>query len=262
LARLRERSILIALVAALVTSAAVQGCGPSSSGSSNAPPSPPPSGPVGTWSSRFLQAEPYGSLLVEVAYVSSEQPTSSALSLLQQRLSQHCNKPGGVTVVLGSSITATQSVYSLQDCVNLENQYRKNYASGSQAVLFFLYLNGGSTLDTSTSRTLALTFDGTSTAVFKDSVKASAFSSVTPADVEASVDVHEAGHSLGIVNLGAPLTSSHEDLAHPHHCTNDLCVMFWAFEHQVLTQLLQSGHQLPNDYDAACVADLQAGGGK
>jgi hypothetical protein len=47
---------------------------------------------------------------------------------------------------------------------------------------------------------------------------------------EQAILVHEFGHAVGVVESGIPAQSPHHDPEHPGHCTNDRCVMFWAYE--------------------------------
>jgi hypothetical protein len=45
--------------------------------------------------------------------------------------------------------------------------------------------------------------------------------------VEQTVLIHELGHAFGLVNNGIAMAKPHEDTAHPRHCANPACVMFW-----------------------------------
>lgn len=242
-------------------------------GSPPAPPPPPPppppgqlgpndSGQVGSWSARFLQGSPYTSLLVEVDYISSEAPTQSALDTLLTRLRAHCNKPNGITLQTRALNVPGRATWSVQDTFNLELAQRTTWANGPQAVQYFLYLDGKSDQDTANERVLAWTYTGTSTGIFRESLKAATNALVSLAEVEQSVLVHEMGHNLGLVNLGAPLTSNHEDTQHPNHCTNKACSMFWATESFNLQLIQQNGGAPPSDYGPECESDLKANGGK
>ncbi len=48
--------------------------------------------------------------------------------------------------------------------------------------------------------------------------------------VEQATVVHEFGHAAGLVDNGLALASAHGDAAHPAHCTNTSCIMYWAIE--------------------------------
>lgn len=66
--------------------------------------------------------------------------------------------------------------------------------------------------------------------VFKDVVTSVGGTSIDQKYVEQGTVVHEIGHVIGLVNNGVPLTSSHEDAAHPRHSSNSNCIMYWTVE--------------------------------
>jgi hypothetical protein len=250
-----------ALAAALLVSLSplFWGCGPSSSHSTPVLPSAGEGGTVGAKGQDFLSSSTYQSLVVEVAWVSSEAPSDYALGVLQTRLQQRCDKPGGITLVNGKTFTSTQTVWSVGDMGPLEAQLRQQHTSGTQAAMFVVYLNGGSDQDTPDSQVVGESYSGTSFAIFKDVARKGA-PFVSGSEVEATTLVHEAGHLFGLVNLGAPLKSAHLDSAHPFHCTNPLCVMYWEAESSSKT--VTAGAKTPDDFDLACLQDLQANGGR
>ncbi len=82
---------------------------------------------------------------------------------------------------------------------------------------------------------------------------------VTGPVIEEAVLVHEAGHNLGLVDNGIPMQTPHKDAQHGNHDSNQNCVMYWAVESSLISQLLGT---VPRDYDANCLAELQAAGRK
>jgi predicted Zn-dependent protease len=79
--------------------------------------------------------------------------------------------------------------------------------------------------------------------------------------LEQSTLVHELGHAFGLVDDGVALKSAHEDGAHPHHCTNESCVMNWSAERlgsaiNIAHAYLTTGSTVV--FDEACLADLDA----
>jgi len=258
------RWIAIALLVVGVGCGHGGGGGGGSSSASSGPPgqsTAADNGNVGDWSMRFLQASPYSTLLLEVDYISSVLPTQAALDTLQARATAHCNKTS-VTLVTHALNVPGQASWSVQDTYNLEQMVRTSYADGAQAVKYYIYLDGHSNLDTSTTAVLGWTYTGTSTGIFANTLKLAESPLVTLQQIEQSVLVHEFGHDLGLVGLGAPITSNHLDTQHGPHCINQECVMFWATEAGNPQIALQNGGTLPDDFDAACVADLAANGGK
>lgn len=264
--------ILAALLAAVVAGGlSSAGCGgggghgggTGGGGTGGTPASPAASGSVGSWGQRLLTASPYARLRLELDHVAGRPPSTSALNVVRARLDELCNKPGGVEVVVDDVLPAGQQAsWSLGELQALEAQARDDYAVGDLAVVHVLYLDGGTDQDSASGGVLGLAYTGTSFALFKQSCDATANLVVSPDEVEATVLVHEVGHLLGLVNLGAPLQSAHEDAAHPGHDTTSGCVMVWQVETSNLRQLLLNGGAAPTRFDAACVDDLRAAGGK
>lgn len=98
-------------------------------------------------------------------------------------------------------------------------------------------------------------------AMFKPVIDSAGFLMTVRRRVEQTVLVHEFGHSVGLVDNGAPNVSAHVDEEHGAHCTNEDCVMYWAnhagagvFDFAMLG--MNSGAQVL--FDQACLDDLRA----
>jgi hypothetical protein len=221
---------------------------------------PASQGNVGSMAGAFLTASQYTSMLVEVGYIQGKAPDQNALNVLQTRLNARCQKPGGIRVVVDGAIPDQGiTTWALSDLARVEQQYRTSYSAGNTAVLYFLYVNGGYAGDTTSGATLGLSYTGSSIGVFKDNVIYTKGNPRNRSAVEDSVIVHEAGHNLGLVNIGIPMVTPHEDAQHPGHCSNQACVNYWAVDTNVAPNLLST---IPNDWDAACLSDMHAAGGK
>jgi hypothetical protein len=207
----------------------------------------------------YLRDTPYANLRVEVDYVAGYPPRQAALNLLRQRLIERCNK-NQVTVLIDDAIPNTQSRYDLKDITNLETIYRDAWSAGNTAILYVLYLNGSSTFDTPTTKTLAHTFQSSAIAVFKESIDASATATITATEIESSVLIHETGHLLGLVNNGTTMVLDHEERHSPFHCTQPGCVMHFELETTDFLTLVTGA--LPDDFCDLCKADLRHAGGK
>lgn len=74
-----------------------------------------------------------------------------------------------------------------------------------------------------------------------------------------AVAIHEAGHLLGLVNLGLPMVKDHEDDDHPGHSTNRESVLWWEVELGFgLQNLFDRGAGIPWQFDADDIRDARA----
>ncbi len=236
------------LIIALALSLTVFGCSHDSSGDSL----------LGTSSNSLLSGETYTFLRVEIDYVDGRPPSPAALSILERRLNERCNKPGGIEIVVDDAIPPVASPTSVAAAAELERLYRDDYAEGTRAVLYVLYVNG----DAEGAPYLGWAYGPTSITMFGDTIDDASGPTATAAEIEAASLVHEVGHVLGLVNRGAPMAEFHEDLHHRGHDTNRSCVMHYRIETTNVSFLGMNDGAPPNDFDAACIADLRLNGGR
>lgn len=217
---------------------------------------------VGSSANDFLSAAHYQSIVVEVLYVTNFRPQPQTLVNLRQFMEARLNKPGGITITEREIASPGASPYDINEIANIETANRTKYNNGSVLTLYFLFLDGSSTSDTSSSFILGTAYRNTSFVMFENSIKNLSDSITEPSrvDLETTVILHEFGHILGLVNLGSPMQTEHVDEAHDKHCDNQDCLMYWEAENSnMVSSMLGSG--VPQ-LDAHCLADLQANGGK
>lgn len=253
---------LFALLSLLGASATSQGCGGSGGGGGASGGGGNVNAAPGVSAHDLLSAAIYSSLVVEVDYVQGQQPSTSALQLLETRLEERCNKPGGVTIVVDDQVPSGGTVYSVAANKALEAQHRSTFAAGSTAAIYVLYLDGRSDQDANGASVLGWAHGPTSIGIFSESIISASNALVSPAQVEGAVLVHEAGHVLGLVNNGTPMVAAHEDVTHRAHDIDDSCIMHWRIETSNIRDLIINGGSLPTQFDARCVEDLRANGGR
>lgn len=204
---------------------------------------------------------------MEIDYPSGYGPNAEAKQVLVDALRQVSGREASaIEVIEEAEIPVEPSKkYSVAEIRALEDEHRDRRTAGDTAVLYILYLAGGSSDDEGDSRVLGLAYRGTSIAIMKGNVKEASRSgllSVRPEEkcVERAVLVHEFGHAAGLVNIGAPMVRSHEDPEHQGHSANKGSVMYYAVENTVdLLALFTGGcSDIPYQFDNDDVADLTA----
>ena len=215
--------------------------------------------PVGSDAALFLRAAPYSKLVIEVGATSGAQPRQAAIDHLVAVMQDLTDKPGGITVVHGATLPAPGHPLTVDDVRALEDQGRTRFSFGDTAVFYYLVVSDPSALDTSSAQVLGLAHRAASMVVFQGTIDkdSGGIGQPSPDVVESTVVAHEFGHVLGLVNLGAPMQTAHEDGAHPGHDVDQSCVMYWANNSSQLVANLLSGGVIP-DFDANCRADLAA----
>ncbi len=219
----------------------------------------------GEFAADFIRRSRFTKLLVEIDYAIGHAPAASVLTLLRERLEDRCDKPGGVTVVLDDPIPLSQfktTPQNVSDIEALENAHRDNFADANTqtAVLYIILVKGTSDIaGGGSSQVLAITYHGSSIALFTDVAETGHSIGETTAEVEGAALVHEAGHALGLVDGGCPMVFPHEDNAHSGHDASPDSVMYW---------LIQIDPISPNIGDADfalfgdnCELDIAAAGG-
>lgn len=212
-------------------------------------------------SNDLVSSTKYAKLFVEVDYVEGFKARAATIDLLKVRIQERLSKPGGTTVE-ETAFKSTKSVYTNSDLRELETQHRQHQPGGDTMVLYVLVINGHHSEDTSNGKVLGVQYGRASIAIFKESIDSSGglFGiNFGAADVEKAVLVHEFGHAVGLVNNGMPMVNNHEDAGHPKHSSNKNSVMYWAVEN---TLGLPGLDNVPNQFDAEDIRDIQKAGGK
>lgn len=210
-------------------------------------------GSVGAMATAYLRRAPARELLVEVDFVEGYRPSDGAIEHLEQVLERETDKPDGVTVRVDDALPQEREEYTFEQIEALERRNRDAASARAQATLYVLYLNGDLAGE---EGTLGAAYRASGAVVFQERVRSAATSLVRPGSIERAVLTHEAGHLLGLVNIGYTSRYDHEDPEHPKHSKYRDSVMYWAIEDVSVASLLTGGP--PSDFGRFDRADLEA----
>jgi len=213
---------------------------------------------VGASANDLLSATKYISIRLDIQYMPGYQPDAASVNNLVAFVDLLCNKPGGITVTQTPIPSGGKTMYSDADVRAIENANRTVYTSGTILGVNFIYLDGNYT----TENVLGFAYYNTSMALFGRKLFTSSGGLGQPSrtKLESTIMEHEMGHLLGLVNLGSPMQTAHEDAAHGKHCINSTCLMYYQAQITDIMGPLMTG-TIPV-LDANCRADLRGNGGK
>ena len=213
---------------------------------------------VGASANELLGAGTYKSLKIEVQYMTGYAPDASALNHLQSVLNTYLNKPAGITIVTKEIASSSSPALSIDQVKTIEEQNRTVFTTGDQLGVYMLYTNGNFT----DNNVLGAAFRNTSMVIFGKTIhdNSGALGQTSRAKLEGTVLDHEFGHILGLVDLGSAMQVNHKDATHGNHCSNTNCLMYYASDTKDILGFLLTGN-IPS-FDANCIADMHANGGK
>lgn len=213
---------------------------------------------VGASANEMLSAATYTSMKIEIQYMPGYAPDAAAVNHLQNVLNTYLNKPGGITVVTKEIPASSLQTLSIDAVLNIERNNRTVFTNGSQIGLYALYTNGYYT----DNQVLGAAYRNTSIVVFGKNIhdNSGGIGQANRTKLEATVLEHEFGHLLGLVDIGSPMQTNHKDPSHGSHCNNNSCLMYYASDTRDILGILITGN-IPA-FDANCIADMRANGGK
>lgn len=233
-------------------------------------------GTPGAWALDYLTDDDYSELLVELDYESGAAPNDATVSMLRNTLEEVLNKPGGVEIRLSADIQGKGegAKYSFAEIRDLERASRDHHSSGDRAVMYVMFLNGGSDQDSGDGRVLGAVYSGSSMVIFKDNLRHTHdqcrgqllnVNCPSLARIENAVVTHELGHVLGLVNLNpedVPMVHEREDPDSPGHSRYERSVMYFAVRTSGGVLDLITGRGLPTEFDQYDREDLRNAGGR
>jgi predicted Zn-dependent protease len=216
--------------------------------------------PVGNSAVDLLTSATFSSLKVDVVYVEGQEPTAATLTNLKTFLEKRLNKPQGITIRKTAIASPKLAPYSIKDIQQVEQDFRSLRNQGNSLAVFVFVADGGYA---DSENVLGVAYQNTSVALFGSKIDQYSGGIGQPSQtlLETTVMNHEFGHIMGLVNIGVPPQTDHQDTAHGRHCDVESCLMYWTAETGDAVSNLVGLSQAP-DLDPQCIADLQAKGGK
>jgi predicted Zn-dependent protease len=218
---------------------------------------------TGSSANDLLSAATFKKMIVEVGYIEGFKPTEKAMRNFKNFIQNITFKTKGITFIEKKISATGKTVYTLDEVVAIEKENRTKYNTNSTIAIWVLFIDGKSSKDTDQGSILGAAYWNTSFVIYEETIQGFSGGVFEPEKslLESSVIHHEFGHILGLTNLGTAVQSDHEDAAHPKHCDEENCLMFWAAETSQGIGSLFSEGKVPT-LDAECLADLKANGGR
>jgi len=211
-------------------------------------------GPIGAMNHQYLQAEPFGRLIIEVDRAEGTSPRDSALNYMISQFANYADKSSGIARGGDNTFPAQKDSYTANDLVNIARQNRDNFSGSGDAVMHIIYLNG--TYEPNESA-LAATINASTIVIFPQQINRASTLPFLTANYERAVLVHEMGHLWGLVNINYKSAINHEDPQHPNHSNNSNSVMYWAVESLSVRDVFSAGP--PDTFDEADIQSIKLG---
>ncbi len=225
---------------------------------------------LGSSGEDILSADIYTKLRLELLFTETTRPTPETIIALEQFLNARVNKPGGISIVETMIPPPNNGPYSLDEIREIEDEHRTQYTIDDDIALSMFFANGSSENDTDTSFTLGSAYQNTSIVVYRNTLFnfVGGPNNTTLATLETITSQHELGHLFSLVNISSDdiHPTDHEDTENGKHCVIADCLMYFSSaasrpEHEARFANRSQGDGIPV-FDALCLADLVAKGGK
>ena len=217
---------------------------------------------TGDSAEELLRAANFNQLEVEFLYVNGAQPEAASLANLKSFLEQRLNKPDGVRFTERVITNSTGSEYTIDEIVQLEQDNRTSFSRDNIIAVSIIVADQPNDRDEGNSVVLGTAYRNTSLVIYQSTIErfSGGVGQSSRVTLESTVYNHEFAHLMGLVNLGTPLQSAHEDADNNKHCNVDGCLMFFEINGGNILDMMNMS-SIP-ELDPQCLADLQANGGK
>ncbi len=226
---------------------------------------------LGSSARDFLTADDFISIRLEIAYVQGFKPTKTTIDGLVTFLQSRCFKPANISIK-ETVVAPTDDNKSLNidKIVQIEADNRTVYNTGDELGVWVFFADNNSDKDKDNSVILGTAYRNTSCIIFEKTIRDinKTITGGNLSHIESTSLHHEFGHLFGLVDLGTPMQVDHQDTTAAddgstspnRHCNVEGCLMYY----QTVTDIfsMATGDGSIAEFDALCLADLKANGGK
>src|SRR5680860_254776 len=218
---------------------------------------------LGFSANELVSDEKFTSLKIEVVYVTGFQPTQTNLDNLKTFLEIRTHKPDGILITTRAVPSSNKAPFDINEIAQIEADERTAYNAGDEIAVFIYFADGSNEDDTDTKTVLGTSFRNTSIVIYGKTVQfiANHTNNLDRSTVESTVINHEFGHLFGLVNMGTPMQTNHEDAESKGHCSVTNCLMAASFQFGGSMMNAFDNNTIPV-LDDLCIGDLQANGGR
>ncbi|PKV49880.1 hypothetical protein ATE84_1919 [Aquimarina sp. MAR_2010_214] len=217
--------------------------------------------PLGSSANDLLSATNFNSITIEIIAVQGFEPTTTAIQGFREFLQDRLFKPDGITITQRSIPSSGKAPFSIEEIAEIESTTRTLFNKEDDITVYVYFADGSKENDTNEQVTLGSAYLNTSMVIYEGTLRALSARPNSPSldAIETATLNHEFSHLMGLVNIGTPLQSEHEDPDASNHCNVSSCLMEAAIEFG--SGMMGMGDVIP-ELDAQCIADLQANGGR
>nr|WP_152557964.1 membrane metalloprotease [Nonlabens ulvanivorans] len=183
---------------------------------------------TGASANELLSDTRFTKIVIEAVYVDGFRPEQASLNNLLSFLNNRLHKPGGISIVEREIPAQSLGNYSIAEVRQLEDDIRTQFSLDDTLTIFVLFADQSSENDSGNSVILGTAYRNTSLVMFQKTIEelSGGFNEPSRVNVETAVYEHEFAHIMGgLVNIGTPLQSDHEDQSNSAHCDVDGCLM-------------------------------------
>lgn len=218
---------------------------------------------LGFSANELISDEKFTSLRIEVVYVTGFQPTQTTLDNLKTFLENTTHKPDGISMSTRAVPSSNKAPFDINEIAQIEADERTVFNAGDEIAVFIYFADGSNENDTDTKTVLGTSFRNTSMVIYGKTIQflVNHTNNLERSTVESTVVNHEFGHLFGLVDMGSPMQTNHQDAESNGHCNVTGCLMAASFQFGGSMMNVIDNNTIPV-LDDLCTGDLQANGGR